>query len=56
MSAGGEWNTMIDPRRRTIRPAAQTLVASSDDTTALVLRLAASAVTFAVAVFLTLVR
>ncbi len=45
---------MIDPRRRMIRPTTQVLTAPADDMTVVMLRFAASAVTLAVAVFVTL--
>lgn len=44
---------MIDPRRRFARPTTRALAAPGDDVTAAMVRLVASAVTLAVAVFLT---
>jgi hypothetical protein len=47
---------MTDPRLRLRRPHTQVLEASSEDLTADLLRLGASAVALGVAVFLTLAR
>jgi hypothetical protein len=47
---------MTDPRTRFRRPEVRVLAASSEDLTADLLRLAASAVALGMAVFLTLVR
>ena len=45
---------MIHPRRPTGRPTTRALTAPADDLTVVMLRFAASAVTLAVAVFVTL--